>query len=251
MFLTWGVILITGFLAGLCNTMAGGGSLLTLPALIFAGLPASVANGTNRIALIISSGTAAANFQRKGHLNKITFVWLSIPAIIGSIIGADFAISLSDRLFNFILAAVMVVAVAFVVWKPKVQSAKDGTFVEKWTSKQRWMSVIIFFFVGLYGGFIQAGIGFVIITVLSGFLGFPLVRSNAYKNAVVGLYIFCSLLVFILHNEINWAYGILLAVGNTGGAYLGSRIAMTKGDRWIKAFLVVAVVGMAIKLILS
>jgi len=250
MFLTWLVILITGFLAGLCNTMAGGGSLLTLPALIFAGLPASVANGTNRIALIISSATAAANFQRKGHLNRITLIWLAIPAIIGSIIGADLAITLSDRLFNFILAGVMVVAVAFVVWKPKVQS-KEGVFEEKWTQKKRWISVIVFFFVGLYGGFIQAGIGFVIITVLSGFIGFPLVRSNAYKNAVVGIYILSSLLVFILHNEVNWAYGILLTVGNTGGAYLGSRLAMTKGDRWIKGFLVVAVVGMAIKLILS
>ena len=108
---------------------------------------------------------------------------------------------------------------------------------------------VVFLLIGFYGGFIQAGAGFFIITALTSFFGFTLVRSNAYKNAVVGLYIFFSLVVFMFHGEVNWIYGLMLAVGNMAGAWIGSQIAIRKGDKWIKVFLVLTVIAMSIKLI--
>lgn len=246
LFLDIGLIMGVGLIAGIINTMAGGGSLLTLPILIFLGLPAAVANGTNRIAIFLQSLTATYNFGRKGYIEKKLYLWLAIPAVVGSMIGADLAIQLSDRTFHIVLAIIMVVAVVFVIWNP----AKNAeNLIRTFTVKRKVLGSIVFLLIGGYGGFIQAGSGFFIITALTALFGFSLVKSNAHKNAIVALYIFFSLAVFIYHDEVNWLYGVILAVGNVLGAWIGSQIAIAKGDKWVKVFLVAAVVVMAIKLI--
>lgn len=247
MFLDSAMILLAGLFAGVINTMAGGGSLLTLPVLIFMGLPSSVANGTNRIAIFVQCVTAAGNFNRKGYLDKKLALIFGIPAIIGSFIGANLAIQLSDRWFNVILAVIMVFAVTFIVWNPGKKPSRDTA--ETLSLVKKGIGAIVFFFIGIYGGFIQAGAGFFILMFLTGLFGFSLVKSNALKNTISGLYIFFSLFIFIYHGEINWIYGIVLAVGNASGAWIGSSLAIKKGDRLIKGFLVVAVIGMAIKLV--
>ena len=240
------MILGVGVVAGVINTMAGGGSLLTLPVLIFLGLPAAVANGTNLIAILLQSFTATFNFSRKGFINKKLYPWLAIPAVIGSIIGADLAIKITDRTFHIVLAFIMVFAVIFVIWNP---TKNRINLEESFMIKRKVIGATTFLFIGGYGGFIQAGSGFFIIAALTELFGFSLVQSNAYKNAIVGLYILFALAVFIYHGEVNWLYGSLLAVGNMTGAWIGSQIAITKGDKWVKVFLGVAVVVMAVKLI--
>lgn len=151
------LILITGFIAGIINTMAAGGSLLTLPVLIFLGLPSAVANGTNRVAIVIQSIAATTNFYRKGYFDKKLCFLLSIPAVIGSVIGANLAISISDQLFNQILAVIMVITVIFIIWKPAKKTSAIGN--GDYSKVRKMLGIITFFFVGIYGGFIQAGAG--------------------------------------------------------------------------------------------
>lgn len=234
-----------GFIAGVVNTMAGGGSLLTLPALIFMGLPPAMANGTNRISIIIQNFFSSAGFYSKG-VNTLPFsLYLAIPAIIGSVIGAKLAIDIPDALFNKILAFIMVVVVIYLITQRR-RSIKD--IAERLTGKHLWISIVAFFFIGIYGGFIQAGTGFLILLVLSGVNRISLVKSNATKAVIILIFNIGAIVTFALEGQINWGYGLILAIGSASGAWFASRWSVNKGDRVVKIFLAIMVIAMAISL---
>lgn len=242
-------ILLTGIAAGFINVLAGGGSLLTMPVLIFMGLPSAVANGTNRIALMIQNIVAITNFKRKGFFNWHLSLMLGIPAVLGSIVGAHLAISLSDEIFNRILAVIMLVVLCLILWNPLKKGTNNLENSQKFTLKKKILAVIVFFFVGIYGGFIQAGVGFIIIMALTLITGMSLVRINSIKVFIIGFYMISSLLIFIINGQINWILGLTLAVGNGIGGWLGSNFAVAKGDKWIRIFLIISVTIMALKLL--
>ncbi len=240
------LILLTGTAAGFLNTLAGGGSLITLPVLIFLGLPSAIANGTNRIALMVQNIVAVTNFKRKGYFNLNFGLMLAIPAMIGSIIGSKIAVELPDAIFNKILAIVMVIVLTLILWNPK---KKFEANIEKMTLKSRISAMVAFLFVGIYGGFIQAGVGFIVIVTLSLITGLSLVKINSLKVFVVAFYMISSLTVFIINGKVNWILGLTLAIGNGFGAWLGSNFAVSKGDKWIRVILVIAVLAMSAKLL--
>ena len=234
-----------GVVTGVINTLAGGGSLVTLPMLIFLGLPPSVANGTNRIAILIQSIVTNAGFRSKG-INTYPFsVYFGISATIGAILGAQLAIEIDGKLFHRILAIIMLIVVAYLVLNRKT---KMEDLIERVSGKHLWISIILFFFIGIYGGFIQAGVGFLMLLVLSGVNRFSLVKSNALKIVVTGIYTVFAVIIFIINDKMNWEYGLILAFGNAVGGWFSSRWSVNKGDGLVKIFLVIMVVIMAIKL---
>ncbi len=240
------VLLITvGFAVGFINTVAGGGSLLSLPVLIFLGLPPSVANGTNRVAIVFQTALATAGFKSKGVSTFPFNIYLGISALLGAIIGAYIAVDIKGETFNKILAIVMIIVVLIIVFKPKIRLEE---FSERITGKYLWIGIIAFFFFGIYGGFINAGLGFIMILFLHYVSQMTLVRANATKVAVVFVYTLAALAVFVLNDKVDWKVGLILAIGNGAGAWLASRVSVKKGDGFIKTFLVVMVVIMAIKL---
>ncbi len=239
------LLVFIGLVTGVINTLAGGGSLLTLPMLIFLGLPPSVANGTNRIAILIQSIVTNAGFRSKG-VNTYPFsIYFGISATIGAILGAQMAVKIDGDLFNKILAIIMVVVVAYLVFNRK---AKLEDLVERVSGKHLWTSIILFFFVGIYGGFIQAGVGFLMLLVLSGINRFSLVKSNALKIVITGIYTVFAVVIFVMNDKVNWEYGLILAFGNAIGGWFASRWSVSKGDGLVKIFLVIMVIIMAIKL---
>ena len=240
-----GGLILIGFIAGGINTMAGGGSLLTLPILIFLGLPPNIANGTNRIAILFQNIFTTAGFKSKGIITFPFSIYLGISALIGSIIGAQIAIDIKGDIFNKILAILMVIIVFYMLFKPKSILLKVA---EKTTGKHLWISIVLFFFVGVYGGFIQAGVGFIILLILSSVNNLSLVKSNAVKVTVVLIYTIASVGVFIYNDKINWEMGLTLAIGNSIGGWFASRWSVKKGDGLVRKFLIVMVIIMAIKL---
>ncbi len=241
------LILVTGVAAGFINTMAGGGSLLTMPMLIFLGLPSAMANGTNRVAIMVQNIVAVSNFKRNGFFNFKVGIMLAIPAIIGSLIGANLAINISDDVFNIVLAIIMILILILILWQPHKKYLKET--VNNLTQKRKIALSIAFFFVGIYGGFIQGGVGFIIIATLSLITGMSLVRINSIKVMVVAMYMVSSLLVFIINGKVNWGLGLILAVGNSIGAWLGSHFAIKKGDKLIKVILVIVMLLMVVRLL--
>ena len=245
------VVFAVGVAAGFINTLAGGGSLLSLPILIFLGLPTAIANGTNRFAIMIQCLFAVAGFKRKGISNFKLSLLLSVPALIGAIVGAQIAVDMSDALFKRVLAIIMLFVLGLILWNP-VKKLHINPQYDKDTIGLRWNRLIItmiaFFFIGIYGGFIQAGVGFIIIAALTTISGLSLVDTNSHKVFVVGIYTAFALLIFVFNGKVCWTVGMALAAGNGLGGWLGSHWVVTRGERWLRLILIICVVAMAMKL---
>jgi uncharacterized membrane protein YfcA len=239
------ILVGAGLFAGFVNTMAGGGSLLTLPLLIFLGLPPATANGTNRIAIIVSASSATLGFRSKNISSFPLSIYLGIAAFFGALIGSRIAVEIDGLLFNKILAIIMIVVVVLMVFKPNY---KADLLQARTTGKTLIWSMVAFFFIGIYGGFINAGIGFIIMLFLNYVNKLDLVRVNATKVTLVLIYTTAALATFIFSGHINLKYGIALAVGNAAGAFFASRYAVKKGEGVIKTVMMVMVVAMSVKL---
>ncbi|MEO9966693.1 MAG: sulfite exporter TauE/SafE family protein [Reichenbachiella sp.] len=235
----------SGVIAGFINVVAGGGSLLTLPILIFLGLPPATANGTNRVGIFLQNVFAVGGFKSKGVSAFPFSIWLSISALVGAIIGAKIAVDISGELFNRILAIVMVMVIGITVANPL---KKNNSGHELMSRGRQALSVFAFFFVGIYGGFIQAGVGFIIIASLTLINNISLVKTNSIKVFVALIYTIFALGVFAWEGQVDWVLGITLAAGTSIGGWSASRWSVDKGDRWIRYFLIVTVLIMAVKL---
>lgn len=237
---------IAGAIAGTLNVLAGGGSFLTLPLMIFLGLPPSIANGTNRIAILVQNVGAVWGFSRHRLVEWGWLAWAAPPALIGSALGTWAAIEVGDEAFRRLLALLMVVVSLWMVWNPTA-SPLEGDTVEPPGRLGRAGLLAAFFAVGFYGGFVQAGIGFLLIAVIMA-AGLDLVRGNALKVLVVLAYTPLSLALFAAGGKVVWGIGAALAAGNLTGGLIGVRLTVLKGHEWIKRFVTVVVIAFAIRL---
>ena len=244
------LLLVAGGVAGVINVIAGGGSFLTLPLLIFMGLPATVANGTNRIAILLQNIGAVWGFHRYGVLDWRAILWAAIPATIGSVFGTWAALIISDEAFKNILAGLMVGVTLLTLWNPfgSTQTTHHSQLRRLTTTPPGLLLLGLGFFgVGLYGGFVQAGVGFFILAVTT-VAGLDLVRGNAVKVLSVLVFTTVSLGIFIWNGKVHWPMGLALAVGNVLGGLLGVKLTVLKGHAWIKGVVTVAVILFAAKL---
>ncbi|NHN24704.1 sulfite exporter TauE/SafE family protein [Flavobacterium jejuense] len=239
------LLIPVGFIAGFLNTVAGGGTLLTLPTLILMGLPAPLANGTNRIAILVQTFTAVRGFKSKGVSSYPFSLYLGLSALVGSFIGAKLAIDIKGELFNRILAVIMILVLITILFNPKKNYTE---IIEKTSGKPLYISLFIFFFLGIYGGFINAGIGFLMLLILPYVNGLSLLKSNATKVFVVFVYTIGAVIVFALEDKINYTLALTLTLGSASGAWFGSRWSVKKEDKVIRLFLVITVSSLAIKL---
>lgn len=229
----------TGLAAGFINANAGGGSMLTLPLLMFLGLPANVANGTNRIAILLQNVIGVRTFHREKILKFSTDYRLALPAIIGSVIGALFAVEIDVKLLEKIIAGLMVLMLLLIVFKPDVWLKERAGAVNP---KPTFWQYIIFFFIGLYGGFIQMGVGFFLLVGLVLGCGYDLVKANAVKLFIILIYTVFTLTIFMFNGQVNWTAGLILAAGNMAGAWLGAKFAVKGGAKYIRYILILALV---------
>lgn len=238
-------IIAIGIIAGAINTIAGGGSLISLPVLIFLGLPGTVANGTNRVAIMVQNISAVGGFRSKGVTIPMPYsLYLGIASLVGGFIGAKLAVDIPDELFNRILAIVMILVVISII-----AGRKKSTSVEEKMSRPRQVVGLIgFFFLGVYGGFIQAGIGFLVIALLTNVHAFSLIKTNYIKVFAALVYTGIAVVVFAFEDKIVWKTGLILAIGQGLGGWFASRWSVDKGEVWIKRVLVVIVIGLAVKL---
>ena len=240
------LIVLAGMVAGFINTLAGSGSLITLPLLMFLGLPANVANGTNRISILLQSLVGSAGFKKSQQLELKTGLWLAIPTVIGSVAGALFALELNDLMMKRAIGILLVVMFFMVLFKPEVWlKGKQSSG----SARINWLTILIFFVIGLYGGFIQAGVGFFLLGGLVMGAGFDLIKANALKNLLVFLYTPFALVVFIVNHQVDYKAGLILALGSMMGAWIATRIAVGRGAAFVRYVLLIAILGSAVKLI--
>lgn len=235
--MTYLLLFAVGTVAGTLNVLAGGGSFLTLPVLLFLGLPAPLANGTNRVAILMQNAGAVWSFRRRGLLDPGALVWAALPATAGAAVGAWLALDVGDLAFRRLLAVLMVVLSALSLWSP------GWGAVER---RPHW-APLAFFAVGVYGGFIQAGVGFLVLAATTA-AGLDLVRGNAVKVLSILCWTVVALAVFAINGSVDWRLGAALAVGNFAGGLAGARLTVLKGHRWVKAVVTITAVLFALGL---
>lgn len=237
------VLATAGIAAGALNVIAGGGSFLILPLLLFFGLPSALANGTNRVGVVSQNLAGVLGFHRHGAFDWPWALKASVPALAGSVLGVWAALAVPDFAFRRILSVAMVVVT---VWSLASQGRKIVA-AQDLKPPTHWVVVVGFFVVGVYGGFIQAGVGFLVLAITSA-AGMDLVRGNAVKVLSVMLLTVLSLVVFAGAGQVDWPRGLALAVGNWGGAVVGVRMAVLKGHKWLQQVVTVTVILFAILL---
>jgi uncharacterized protein len=231
-------LIAAGSLVGFINTLAGGGSIISLTVLMMLGLPATVANGTNRIAILIQNLTAVSSFKQQKVLEVKKGFALAIPAIAGSIIGAWIAADINEIIFERAVAVVMLMMLIFILYKPQ-QWIKER---EELTSRKvSFLQIVLFFFIGMYGGFIQLGVGYFLLAGIVLGAGYELVKANAIKVLIVLLYTPFTIIVFVMNDQVNWAYGLVLTIGNVAGAFIASRMAVKKGAAFVRWVIVMVI----------
>ena len=238
------IILLVGFFAGCLNTLAGGGSFLVLPVLIFMGLPPVIANATNRVAIVVQNISALIGFKKQGINNIKYSLQLALITTVGTIIGVWLALHISGKDFKKILSILMVLALFFIFKKPGKKESAEKQF----STKNKVLSGVTFFFIGIYGGFIQSGVGFLILTALTLINNFNLVKANSIKVGIISIYTLVAVAIFAAKSKIYWDYAMVLAIGNACGGFVGSYLAVLKGSEWIRKIVILAILVMAIKL---
>jgi len=238
-------LLLVGLVAGIINVTAGGGSTLTLPALIFIGLDSAVANGTNRVSLIFQNISAVSSFKRGSEVRFKQGVVLALFAIPGAVIGSVVASKISNELFERILGIVLIMVIISMLIPGSI-SLDIGAKVN---SSRSWLANILFFGIGFYGGFIQVGIGLAIMAVLYHVLRMDLVTVNFNKAVIILIYTIPALLVFTYTGNVNLKWGLVLAAGSAIGGWVGAHLNIKGGDRFIRYFLFVAILIISLKLL--
>jgi uncharacterized membrane protein YfcA len=243
-----GMLFLAGLVAGTLNVIAGGGSMLTLPVMIFLGLPPAVANGTNRVAILVQNIGATSSFRRRGLISAPWLRLVVLPTLLGAILGTLAALRVGDVAFQRILAVMLVGFTAWMLWNPLVPSRDNDAPPPP--SRQRPLFAALFLMVGFYGGFIQAGVGFIILAATS-LGGLNLIRGNAVKVALVLAYTPLSLALFAWQGKVDWAMGAALAAGNLLGALAGVRLQVLKGHRWVRGVVTITILAFAVRLLIT
>jgi len=237
-------LIAIGFITGIINTLAGAGSAITIATLMFAGIPASLANATIRVALFFQNIVGTISYKQQKVYTWKEGLRFAIPATIGSIIGSSFAVNINDKIFERILGVVLILLFLSMMYKSKTWT--EGK-IKEMTQKNKIIEFAVFFAIGAYGGFIQVGVGFMILAacVLNG--GLNIVKANAIKLFIVLCYTFISLVVFIYNDMILWRIGLTLAVGNMLGAFIASRFAVSWGPKVMRYIVLFVLFSVSMK----
>ncbi len=235
-----------GTLAGFINVMAGGGSSLAVPALIFMGLDGVMANGTNRVAIALQNLFAVLSFRKRKFHQYQRSLQLSLLTLPGAIIGASLAVKIGDAWFRRILSIVLVGIVCSMLFSSSKKDNKKTTMTE---GRNTWVIYPIMFGIGFYGGFIQVGVGFMFMAALYHVLKLDLVYVNMHKVFIILVYTVPALFVFTWYGNVDWLYGLCLAAGNAFGAWWGAHVAVKGGEKVIRYILALAILIISVKLL--
>ena len=236
---------LAALVAGVINAIAGGGSLLMIPMLIAVGLPPTVANGTLRIAILVQAVLATITFQRQGVREIPASLRLMLPVIGGAALGTWFATRLPDTSMHTVFGVLLAVWAVVLVFRPE-------RFLRE-QSEPRTPTALVYgaaVVVGIYGGFLQAGVGFPLLALVVLGLGRSMVDGNAIKSVLVAAYSAVSLALFVAAGDVAWREGAGLAVGSAVGGWAGARWQIRGGVRLVRWVLIAAVAVSAAAILL-
>ncbi|MGZ2370654.1 sulfite exporter TauE/SafE family protein [Ancylomarina sp. YFZ004] len=233
------LLITAGFMVGFVNTLAGSGTVISYSLFMFLGLSAPFANGTIRLGVIMQTLSASLNFKRQGALEIRRGLFLALPTVLGSILGAQIAVNINKDVFEIVIGVVMLIMGVFIFFKPqRWLKGVEGLQKKRLGPK----SFLLFFLIGIYGGFIHIGVGIFLLAALVLQGGYDLVKANALKVFIVFLYSPFALLVYMLNGQVHYSMGLIAAIGNIIGGVVASQFALSWGANFVRWLLILIVV---------
>lgn len=225
------VLILSGIVVGIINTLAGGGAFISMTLFTVIGLPINVSNGTNRIAVVLQNFTSTIAFLRKRMLDIRSGVKLSIPAVIGNIAGSLVASQISDSIFKICMTIVLIVVLLYMIFdkshnRPNIHGGHPLVI--------RWWHYILFLFMGFYGGYIYVGLGYVILAATIWLMNLDIVTANVVKCFIIFVATPFSLIIFMVNGQVDYSYGLWHGLGNIVGAYLASHYIISWGVTFVR-----------------
>ncbi len=237
-------VIIIGISVGFINTLAGSGSVITLPLLIFLGLPATVANGTNRVAIFMQNVVGVSSFHQKKKLDIKGGAIPIIATVLGSVIGSNIAIDIHNEYLEKVIGVGMIIMFFVIIWQPKRWITQQHI-----TQQPKWyIQMPLYFLIGIYGGLIQLGTGIFLLSTLVLQSGYDLVKANALKLFIILIYSPFVLYFFMINDQIWWKYGLILGIGNMTGSFLATKFAIHWDVKYIRYLLLTMIVVSVLKL---
>jgi uncharacterized membrane protein YfcA len=221
------LLLAAGVFGGFLNALASSGSSITLPFMVYLGIPPSIANATNRIPCLVGFTTSTLNFHKAKLIDWSKVFVLSIPLVCGNVLGVLLVLQLHERYIKYILigALFLSLVLAFTKFKQIVtQEIKNKQPITP-------ITFLLFFLIGIWAGVIVLDTATFILFSLTLHLGIDLIKSNAIKSAVSLILLIVSSLIFIYKGQINWNAAIFLSIGSFFGGYFGSKLAISENSR--------------------
>lgn len=239
------ILIISGLFVGFINTLSAGGTAISIALYLALGLSPAQANATNRIGVLLQSSLTSILFARKGLLKNSYFFRLALPTMFGALVGAGLSIVLPEILFSYFMGISLLVMIIFLFRSPKKFEEDDFSKTENGIS---FLQYLTFFFIGIYGGFVQVGTGFLLMAAGSMLLGYNIVKTNALKTTVMAFYTVVALLVFWGEGSIHWQFGLIHSIGTFIGSFIATKLAFKKGARFIRWVVVFVIIFTALSL---
>lgn len=225
------ILVISGLFVGFINTLSAGGTAISIALYLALGLSPAQANATNRIGVLLQSSLTSVLFSRKGFLKNTHFFRLALPTMSGALVGAILSLVLPEILFSYFMGISLLVMIVFLFRSPKKFEEDDFSKTENGIS---FLQYLTFFLIGIYGGFVQVGTGFLLMSAVSMLLGYNIIKTNALKTTVMAFYTVIAVLIFWQDGSIHWQYGLLHSIGTFIGSFIATKLAFKKGAKFIK-----------------
>jgi hypothetical protein len=236
------VILLVSVVIGFINTLVGGGSLVMLPLLMAMGLPANVANGTNRVAVFFQTAVGSITLMRSKKIPIGNAWWSIIPCVLGALVGAYLATQLDPKSLEDFIGILLIVMLLVILVNPNRWFVEQNSTGEQ---SKKPLAILIMFVIGIYGGFIQGGVGIFLLAGLVLGVKYSLGYANAIKLIIVLAYAFPVLMIFVWQNQVDWFLGLFTAFGQSIGAYIGAKFVVfyPNADLWTYRLLVLVILS--------
>lgn len=228
------LLIVSGIVVGFINTLAGGGAIMSMTVFMALGLPIGVANGTNRIAVVLQNLTSSAVFIKKRLLDIKSGLKLSVPAIIGNIAGSMVATQINETVFKICMGVVLFAILAYMLFAKTHIHGGHGL-------KIKWWHYLWFLLIGFYGGYVYIGLGYLILAITLTTMHLDIITANVIKGFVIFVATPFSLIVFMLHGQVDYGVGLLHALGNIIGTYVASHYGIHWGTKFLKYFMIAVV----------
>lgn len=243
------LLLTAGFAAGVVNTLAGSGTIFTFGAMLFFDIPITLANTTNRIGVFFQNIFGITSFLKYGRYsipyNRL--VKYLIPSLLGASLGAVLAVESSQLLLDIVASVVMLVLALDMIFNlSKKYILKSGT-----GKTVTWIKALALFVIGFYGGYIQIGIGLLLLAFLFRFDTESLHEANLLKQLIVLVYTIPTTIYFIVIKQIVWVPALLLSVGQMAGAFAAGFFAhaSSSAEKYIKALVLIMTLVTLVKIV--